>query len=558
MITEKTGKTRIQPGGSPAAEAKEAPAGNKKSLPLDILRSAEEPTPAVLKKLGFNTFEQFLQSVANQVKLPRLPIDSVEIDPQMAQLITRQLAERHHIVPVFLSTEEVTVATYDPTRIDLFDWLSKELHRQVITVISSRMEIERAIARLYKVRGFELLPLEQPPENVSEVAALETAPMVDQIVSKALELQASALHIEPASRNTLVRYRVDGVLRNVGTLPSELHLAVVSRLKTMAQLDPTERQLPQEGRIKIRRPGHPDVHLRISTLPTHLGEKVCCQMLEGGKAPPSLGDLGFEGEQLESFKRMIRQPSGLLLVSGPKGSGKRTTLLSAMNAIRSADLNLVTIEDPIECQLPGINQVQIQPERGLTFAAALRSIVRQDPNVILVGELCDLETGSLATEAATSGKLVMSSLHTQDAPSAIGRLVEMGISPFLVASALVGVVAQRLIRTICEKCKEEYVPSEEELAAFGIGKLSAGTTLARGKGCEACLKTGYKGRTAVREILRMSEPIRRAVARGARVDEIWTEASRHGFGAMRFEGLKKLFAGVTTSQEVLRLSRAER
>jgi len=555
MIAEKTGKTRIQPGGPPAAETKEASAAHKKLLPLDILRSAEEPTPAVLKQLGFNTFEQFLQSVANQVKLPRLPIDSIELDPQMAQLVPRQLAERHHIVPIFSSGEEVTIATYDPTRIDLFDWLAKELHRQVITVIASRMEIERAIARLYKIRGFELLPLEQTPENVSEVAALETAPMVDQIISKALELQASAIHVEAAARNTLVRYRVDGVLRNVGTLPSELHLAVVSRLKTMAQLNPTERQLPQDGRIKIRRPGQADLHLRVSTLPTNLGEKVCCQVLDGSKAPSSLADLGFEGEQLELFKRLIHQSSGLLLVSGPNGSGKRTTLLGALNAIRSADLNIVTIEDPIQYNLPGINQIQISPERGLTFAAALRSIVRQDPNVILVGEIRDLETGSMAIEAAMSGKLVMSSLHTPDAPSAIGRLVEMGISPFLVASALVGVVAQRLLRTICEKCKEEYVPSEEELAAFGIGKLRPGTTLARGKGCEACLKTGYKGRTAVREILEMNEAVRRAVARGARVDEIWTEASKHGFGAMRFEGLKKLFAGVTTSQEVLRLSR---
>src|SRR5229473_1910351 len=343
MIAEKTGKTRIQPGGPPAAETKEASAAHKKLLPLDILRSAEEPTPAVLKQLGFNTFEQFLQSVANQVKLPRLPID-----------------------PIFSSGEEVTIATYDPTRIDLFDWLAKELHRQVITVIASRMEIERAIARLYKIRGFELLPLEQPPENVSEVAALETAPMVDQIVSKALELQASAIHVEAAARNTLVRYRVDGVLRNVGTLPSELHLAVVSRLKTMAQLDPTERQLPQDGRIKIRRPGHPDVLFRVSTLPTQLGEKVCCQVLDGSKAPSSLADLGFEGEQLELFKRLIDQSSGLLLVSGPNGSGKRTTLLGALNAIRSADLNIVTIEDPIQYNLPGINQIQISPERGLT------------------------------------------------------------------------------------------------------------------------------------------------------------------------------------------------
>src|SRR5216684_995518 len=383
MIAEKTGKTRIQPGGPPAAETKEASAAHKKLLPLDILRSAEEPTPAVLKQLGFNTFEQFLQSVANQVKLPRLPIDSIELDPQMAQLVPRQLAERHHIVPIFSSGEEVTIATYDPTRIDLFDWLAKELHRQVITVIASRM--------------------------------------VDQIISKALELQASAIHVEAAARNTLVRYRVDGVLRNVGTLPSELHLAVVSRLKTMAQLNPTERQLPQDGRIKIRRPGHPDVLFRVSTLPTQLGEKVCCQVIDGSKAPPSLGDLGFEGEQLELFKRLIRQSSGLLLVSGPKGSGKRTTLISALNAIRNADLNLVTIEDSIQYQLPGINQVQINPERGLTFAAALRSIVRQVPNVILIGEIRDLETGSMAIEAAMSGKLVMSSLHTPDAPSAIGR-----------------------------------------------------------------------------------------------------------------------------------------
>ncbi len=556
MSSKRTHKTSAVDVTTFSPSAKPPTPITRRASALAILRSGEEPSRATLEELGFHNYEGLLQSVANQLKLPRLGIDSIELGPGLAELIPRNLAEKHHIVPIFASEGELTIATHDPARIELFDWMQQDLRREVIVVVASRAEIGRAIARLYKTHSLQITPAEREEQAVSPKALLEATPVVDKIISRALELRASDIHLEATAVGTFVRYRVDGMLSNGDCLPAELHLALVSRMKIMAELDIAERQLPQDGRVKIQRPDSGEIDMRVSTLPTYFGEKVCCRILNNARAALSLTDLGFEDEQLEMFERLIRQPCGLLLVAGPTGSGKSTTLYSALNAIRSPELNIVSVEDPIEYQLPGINQVQVNPKRGLTFATALRSIVRQDPNVVLVGEIRDPETGAIAAQAAMTGQLVLSSLHTNDAPSTVSRLVDIGIDPYLVAATLVGVVAQRLVRTICDDCKDEYEPSEAELAALGIPNLKPGTTFARGKGCEACLMTGYSGRIAVREIMEVGEPIRRAIGRGADADELRGEAVKHGFRSMRFEGLRKLFAGVTTSEEVLRLTRS--
>ncbi len=527
------------------------------ALSLALLRSGEEPSQTTLRTLGFGTAEELIQSDASQLKLPRLALDSVEISPELTTLVPRLLAERHNIVPVFASDEELTIATCDPSRIELFDWLARELKREILVVLASMPEINRAVIRTYSTGKFEVTKgVDENEPEVSEENLMEAVPIVDRMIARAVEMRASDIHLEATKRGTVARYRIDGMLSELDAWPAELHAALVSRMKVMASLDISERQVPQDGRIKIRKPDGGEVDLRVSTLPTYFGEKVCCRILDNFRAELSLSEIGFEPDQLAQFERLIQNPYGLVLVTGPTGSGKSTTLYSALNAIRSPELNIVSVEDPVEYQLAGINQVPVNAKRGLTFATALRAILRQDPNVVLVGEIRDQETGQIAAQAALTGHLVMSSLHTIDAPSAIVRLVEMGIERYLVAPTLIGVVAQRLLRTVCEGCREEYEPSESELQMLGFGVIPPDLRFARGRGCAACLKTGYRGRTAVREILEVTEPLRRAISRGALAEELRSEAQTLGFRSMRFQALKKLIAKVTTIQEVVRLTRS--
>jgi len=558
MIPKKARRNSPRPKLAEVASMPTEGPHTNKSLALTLLRSGEEPSSATLRTLGYATLEDMLQSVASLLKLPRLALDSVEIAPEATKLINRSLAERHHIVPVFASDEELTVATCDPTRIELFDWLAGELRREIITVVASLPEITRAIERSYSAGRLEISQddEEESEEEISAEALMEAEPVVDRLIHGAIESRASDVHLEATQKGTCVRYRIDGMLREIEVLPAELHPAVVSRIKVMAQLDIAERAVPQDGRVKIRKPGGGEIDLRISTLPTYFGEKVCCRVLDNLRATLSLSEIGFEPDQLAIFERLIHAPYGMLLVTGPTASGKSTTLYSALNAVRSPELNIVTVEDPIEYQLPGINQVQVNPKRGLTFATALRAILRQDPNVVLVGEIRDQETGSIAAQAALTGHLVMASLHTNDAASAIVRLLDMGIQPYLVAPTIVGVVAQRLVRKICQNCREEYEPKLDELTALGLSELPRGAKFSRGRGCPSCQNSGYSSRTAVREILEVGDSLRRAISRGAQTEAIHEEAARQGFRSMRFQALKKLLAGITTAQEVIRLTRA--
>jgi type IV pilus assembly protein PilB len=536
------------PAPPPAAQRN----GARGLVALQILR-AGAISEATLAANGFSSIEDLVQKVAEHFRLPRMELDTLELSPALAELLPRSTAEKHRIVPTFASKDEVTVAITDPTRIELFDWLASTLRRTVTTVVASPGEIDRAIRRLYD--PVSRAPVEdQPADAVSQEALLEATQIVDRLINDAVTMRASDIHLEAGERESVVRYRVDGVLRTVATRPIELHAAMVSRLKVLAQLDISIHMAPQDGRIKLRRP-QGDIDLRVSVLPTYFGEKVCCRILDNTKACLPLDALGFDAAELELFQQMIRSPYGLLLVTGPTGSGKSTTLYAALNAVRSPEINIVSVEDPVEYQLPGINQVQVAPKRGLTFASALRSILRQDPNVILVGEIRDHETGVIAAEAALTGHLVMSSLHTNDAASAITRLTEMGIEPFLVAPALIGVIAQRLVRRICAGCSREYEPTEAERVALGLPKLPPTVRFRKGAGCDACQRTGYKGRVAVRELLHVSDEIRSLIGAGAGADAIRAQAASTGFRSMRFAALKLLFAGETTFAEVMRATR---
>ncbi|MFZ5471402.1 MAG: GspE/PulE family protein [Myxococcota bacterium] len=520
---------------------------------LALLRRSESVSPTELEALGIQSLEQLTQMVADQLLLARMELDEVELDGELAKLVPRATAERHRLVPVYATSGELTIATCDPSRLEIFDWLGRELGRSILVVVSSAPEVTRAIQRLYDagavVAATTVTEADPSPEDLAEACQA-----VDAIIFRAVDHKASDIHLEPNEKQTVVRYRIDGALRHMDTRPIELHAALVSRIKVMAHLDISEHQIPQDGRIKIRRQNRV-IDLRVSVLPTYFGEKVCCRILDNSRASLPLSELGFEREQLASFERMIRSPYGLLLVTGPTGSGKSTTLYGALNAVRSPELNIVTVEDPVEYQLPGINQVQINPKRGLTFAGALRSILRQDPNVVLVGEIRDHETGTIAAEAALTGHLVMASLHTNDAPSAVTRLTEMGIEPYLLAPALVGVIAQRLLRKCCASCARHYDPKPEELEALGIVALPSGVQLVRGAGCSACHGTGYSGRVAVRELLEVTDSLKASIGRGTTADELRKEALAAGFRTMRLEALKKLLAGVTSAEEVIRVTR---
>jgi len=532
---------------APPARPEEPP---RVRVPLELLRE-RQPKPAALAKAGFATIEQLYDAVAVQFQIPRLALDSIELALDLANLIPQTLATKHRIVPVFATANELSIAASDPTQLQVFDWLGRQHRRAVTVVVATPAEIERAQARLYDTRR-------APSEDALDVTQEDLAAashVVNSMIAGAIEQRASDIHIEATERETIVRFRVDGALRQIDSRPIELHAAIVSRIKVLAGLDISLHHVPQDGRIKLPSAAG-DIDLRISVLPTYWGEKVVARLLDNKRALQSLDSLGFDPVQRDEFLRMVRSPYGLILVTGPTGSGKSTTLYAALNAVRDPEINVVSVEDPVEYQIGGINQVQVAPKRGLTFSAALRSILRQDPDVILVGEVRDHETGVLAAEAALTGHLVLTSLHTNDAPSSIIRLLELGIEPHLVAPSLIGVISQRLVRSICKGCRELYTPDAAEVATLGLPHVPPGTQVARGRGCVACHGTGYHGRVAIRELFTVDDTIRAMIARRATVDDMRAAAVQKGFRTMRFEALRLWLAGGTTTRELIRVTRA--
>ncbi|MCZ2824680.1 MULTISPECIES: GspE/PulE family protein [unclassified Modestobacter] len=521
----------------------------------------------ILVDLGMITGAQLVAALASQVDMDFIDLSDYPVDPRAVSLVPPALCRRYGVLPVATEASSLVLAMSDPGNVVAVDDVSTATGMRVIPIIASREDLVSAIERFCRADD-EIDGLSssfQAATQVMEVDVLSTmgkfvdddAPIVryvDLLVTQAIRDRASDIHIEPAEHGLRVRYRIDGVLHEMQNAPQHMQARVVSRIKIMSELDISERRKPQDGRMSVVHQGR-KIDLRVATLPTVWGEKVALRILDNSTANLELSELSFRDQNLAAYRRAYSKPYGMILVTGPTGSGKSTTLYATVNAVSRPEINVITVEDPVEYRLDGINQAQVNPKAGLTFASALRSILRLDPDVILVGEIRDRETAQIAVEAALTGHLVLSTLHTNDAPSAVTRLVEMGIAPFLIGSALGCVVAQRLARRLCAKCKEGYAADPEELASVGF-PWEPGQELpklCRPVGCSACSGTGYHGRLAVHEVMTVTEEIERHAVNRSSSAEIARTARDQGMSSLREDGWAKVRSGETSIEEVLRV-----
>ena len=527
---------------------------------------------ANLVKLGYLSEDDITSFLSKQYGVPSINLSHFEIDPAVIKLVPSEIAQKHMIVPISRTGSVLTVAMADPSNIFAIDDIKFMTGFKVEPVVAAETSIKNAINKYYDsaglvqdiIKGFdddkEMATIGEKDEdiNIAELQqATEDAPvvkLVNLILADAIKKGASDIHIEPYEKVLRVRYRIDGVLYEMMTPPLKLKAAITSRVKLMAQLDIAERRLPQDGRIKIRM-GQKEIDFRVSTLPTLFGEKVVMRILDKSSLQLDLTKLGFESQALADFEQAILAPYGMVLVTGPTGSGKTTTLYSALHRINTPETNIMTAEDPVEFNLPGINQVQMKPEIGLNFAASLRSFLRQDPDIIMVGEIRDYETAEIAIKAALTGHLVLSTLHTNDAPSTVSRLLNMGVEPFLVAASTNLILAQRLLRKVCQNCKEEVQVPHHVLVDLGFSPQEVKSLrFYHGKGCMSCSETGYRGRIAIYEVMVMKEDIRDMVLHGASTSELREAARKNGMKTLREAGLQKVRDGITTIEEVMRVT----
>ena len=526
-----------------------------------------KPLGRVLIESGTVSESDVVRTLARQVGLDFVDLNDVQIDHGVVGLVTEAVARRYQAIPIGWSDRRLVVAMADPANVFAIDDIRALTGQDCVTVVATPSQITEVIERYFRleteVEGVAQLAADEFDDDsddslshLSEV--VEDAPIVkfvNLLITQAVGDRASDIHVEPTEHDLRIRYRIDGVLHEVMHAPRGIQAGVISRLKVMADINIAERRIPQDGRITMRVGGRM-IDLRVATLPTVYGEKVVMRILDKGNAVLRLSELGFLGETLSRFESAYRKPYGTILVTGPTGSGKSTTLYATLNILNEPHRNIITVEDPVEYRLPGINQVQIHPKAGLTFAAALRSILRSDPDVLLVGEIRDRETAIIAIEAALTGHLVLSTLHTNDASSTPMRLVEMGVEPFLVTSALDCVVAQRLARKLCDKCKEPYQPTESELVEVGWEMEATADewpTLHRAVGCTACGRTGYRGRFGVHEVMLMSEELDRAIIERRSTEEISKIATMQGMLTLRQDGLRKAAMGQTSLEEIFRV-----
>ncbi|MBU4310815.1 type II secretion system ATPase GspE [bacterium] len=524
----------------------------------------------ILVNLGFITERELIKFLGAQMDIPPINLDNYLIDPQIIDLVPQSLARRYILIPVFKSEDTLTLAMADPLNVFAIDDLHVRTKCRITPAVASETDILRAIDQYYgisesmeeviKEASEEKFKLEEVEEvDLDKIEALaEEMPiikLVNLIIMQAVKDRASDIHIESERDKVRTRYRIDGVLYEVPSPPKRLQPAIVSRIKIMSGMDIAEKRLPQDGRIMLRA-RNKDIDLRVATLPTMFGEKVVLRILERAVTIVDLDKLGLLPETRKRYEEIISRPYGIVLSTGPTGCGKSSTLYASLNKIKSTKTNIITIEDPIEYQISLVNQVQINPKAGLTFANGLRSFLRQDPDIIMVGEIRDLETAEIAVHASLTGHLVLSTLHTNDAPTAFTRLIDMGVEPFLVSSSVTAVMAQRLVRTICPKCREEHQPPKEVLEELGLSK-EKGLKFYRGKGCGNCKNTGYFGRTGIFELLIPNEKIKDIVVRKTPATEIRKEALRAGMRSLREDGVFKIKEGITSIEEVLRVTQEE-
>lgn len=516
----------------------------------------------VLVDLGMVTEAQLVASLAQQIGLPFVDLTEFQIDPSASSLVPDAVARRHNALPIGYDEGRLIVAMADPANVFALDDIRSLTGMECKPVVATKADVINAINRMNRMDAdMDELTMSLDNDADDELSSVkeivEDAPIVkfvNLLITQAIQDRASDIHIEPTERDLRVRFRIDGVLHEIMKSPKTIQAGVISRLKIMSDINIAERRIPQDGRLSIATGGK-KIDLRVATLPTVWGEKIVMRILDNSTAMMRLTDLGFSDNNYTRFEKSFVKPYGMILVTGPTGSGKSTTLYATLNIVSTPEKNVITVEDPVEYRIPGINQVQVNVKAGLTFAAALRSILRSDPDVVLIGEIRDHETAQIAIEASLTGHMVLSTLHTNDSPSAVSRLIEMGIEPFLVGSALDSVLAQRLARRLCPKCKEAYTPTPEALehARYPWNAGEELPTLFRAVGCSNCSKTGYKGRLALHEVMTVSEQIERLAVARSSAEAIGRVAREEGMTTLRDDGMAKIAMGVTTLEEILRV-----
>jgi general secretion pathway protein E len=537
---------------------------------LRLQAESGERLGSLLVTLGLCAQRDVAEALSLQLALPLVDTAGYPEFPILEERVSARFLREARALPVREDEDELGLAMADPTAAYTIGAFEMVTGRAVRPMVAIPTELDAALERLYgagksavgqligdvETRTDELTfdaDVQQLKDLASEAPVIR---LVSLLITNALEMRASDIHIEPFENRLIVRYRIDGVLHEVESPPKRLSAAVISRVKIMANLDIAERRLPQDGRIRLRVQGK-EIDLRVSTLPTMHGESVVMRILDKGHVALDFRKLGFEDDTLKVFLDVLLQPHGILLVTGPTGSGKTTTLYTALDRLNQPDVKILTVEDPVEYQMSGINQIQVKPQIDLTFANALRSIVRQDPDVIMIGEIRDLETAQIAVQSALTGHLVLSTVHTNDAPSTVNRLLDMGVEDYLLTSTVIGILAQRLVRKLCPHCKESYAALPELVEQMRLRRFSQEReiTLWHAKGCSQCAQTGYMGRLSILEMMPMTDKVRSLVMKHATAADLRAEAIRDGMVTMYEDGLRKALAGVTTFEEVLRATR---
>lgn len=502
-----------------------------------------------LQKLGFVNEEAVAKTLARQLKIPYVDFDKIVLDQEIVSLLPETVARKHKAIVLGKRPDKILVALADPLNIFAIDEIVAYLPNRMVTCVAEESKISAAIDRFYKSTSAERAEKEKEVGDEDESAAVMA---INDMILEAVRSAASDIHIEPQANDVRIRFRVDGLLREAMDFPLEMLPSLVSRIKILSSLDIGERRKPQDGRFEIPVSGR-NFDVRVSTLPVNNGEKVVLRLLDKSKVKVDLKKLGFEPDQQEKFEKSLLMPHDIILVTGPTGSGKTTTLYGALNFINSVEKNIVTVEDPLEYELRGVNQVQVNPKANLTFASALRSILRQDPDVVMIGEIRDVETAEIAVQAALTGHLVLSTLHTNDACGAVARLIDMDIPPFLIASSLNMVLGQRLVRVLCSHCKTEFIPPESVITDLGLDPQEK-YIFYQPAGCSKCDDSGFKGRIAIYEALVISKGIEKLIMAKASSHEINRQAITEGFEPLRQAGLKKVLAGISSLDEILRVT----
>lgn len=529
----------------------------------------------IIQKIGYASGEEVMRALAEQFRMSYIDLKSTKIESNIAELVPESVARENDVLPLEEVDGKLTIAMCKPADMDTMEKLRFILNRDISVALAPREAINEAISRLYgQIEGesadsilqeftdtaidFTQTEDDDAASGGGEIVDQNSAPIVKLVqlmIAEAVQVRASDIHIEPFEDRVRIRYRIDGILHERDKTHRRFLGALISRIKILGKIDIAERRRPQDGRIKITA-GEKELDLRVSIIPTNHGQSVVMRLLDKDNIKVSIRQLGFAESTFRQFNSLIRRPNGIILVTGPTGSGKTTSLYAAMNALNRPDRKIITAEDPVEYYLPGINQVEVSHKIGLDFARIIRSMLRQAPNIILVGEMRDMETASMGIQASLTGHLVFSTLHTNDAPSAVTRLVDMGVPGYLVASSVISIVAQRLVRTICQRCKQKYTPKESVIREAGLlPEQVAKVSFYRGKGCNHCQKTGYKGRLGIYELLNINSKVRELIFKNASTTEIRELGIKQGMDTLYVDGMKKVLRGITTFEEVYRVAK---